>query len=380
MASLRRKKDSGLYYVIWTDKHRRPHQVSETLKTTEPKRAKYLQRKLEIDYHEGKHDPWIQKWFEKPPEYYRSNAMEEVVAEYLDHKRSTKGRKGWSQTTYKAKKYILELLSKHNGNDRPVKSITSNGLQKFYYRPEVKSDHTRQGQRRTVIAFLNWCREHGFIDHIPPCDVDMPQEEIPEFFRMAELQVIYEKKKEVVQEYLNKNYSRGHENQLWMIEAWKLAVSTGLRRTELMNLRLPAINMDEESILVGYQHRTKSARQRLIPFLFEAGDVLAKYTDPDYRARDKYLSQTDLIFGRQGEQMAKRLNSELVRIRKLVLPGRPELTLHGLRHTFAIRYLSAPSKGDAMDFRLQKLKDILGHSSITTTEKYLKAIPANLRL
>lgn len=380
MASLRRKKDSGLYYLIWTDRHRSPTQISETLKTTEPKRANYLQSKLQTDYHDGKHDPWIRKWHERPAEHYSSSSLGEAVIEYLDHKRTIKGRKGWNQTTYKTKRYTLELLSKHIGSERTAASITSNVLQEFYYRPEVKSDHTRQGQRRIVIAFLNWCRQHGLISQIPQCDVDLPQEEIPEFFRMKELEMIYEKKRELVQQYLDKNYSRGHENQLWMIDAWRLAVSTGLRRTELMSLRLPAINMDEASILVGYQHRTKSARQRLVPFLFEAEDVLRKYTDPQYRADDKYLLRTDLLFGRQGEQMAKRLNSELVRIRELVLPDRPELTLHSLRHTFAIRYLSAPTKGEAMDFRLHKLRDILGHSSTTTTEKYLKAIPSNLRL
>ncbi len=65
---------------------------------------------------------------------------------------------------------------------------------------------------------------------------------------------------------------------LWLQDVIVLAVSTGLRRSELCNLTWEAVNLADRMLTVGHGHATKSHHQRPVPLAPPALDVLHRHT------------------------------------------------------------------------------------------------------
>ncbi|MEX2657030.1 MAG: tyrosine-type recombinase/integrase, partial [Balneolales bacterium] len=282
----------------------------------------------------------------------------------------------WSYNTLRTVRGRLGLMAEAIGRNVAVSDIPQRKVADFIR--SAPSPGTHKSMRTTVIAFLNWCAGKKYLVEVPKLPTVRIDEEIPEYLLDEELEALYKVKLESVEYAVKKGFTNPATTQHWMIDAWKLAVSTGMRKSEIINLKLQACSKD--FITIGLHHQTKSRKQRRIPYLFEAKEVIDKYTDPDYRKSIPILAESDYLFGRKGETMAGRMSKEFSRCRNILWPERKEITFHSLRHTFAIRYLTAPAKGESADYRLYKLQRILGHASRTTTEVYLKAIPYDLQL
>ena len=136
----------------------------------------------------------------------------------------------------------------------------------------------------------------------------------------------------------------------------ELLYATGLRVSELINLRFSNINIEETFLKV----LGKGSKERLIPFGSKAGDFLNIYLKkrkPAAGAEDhvfisrlgKKLSRVE--FWRQLKNIAKNAG-----IHKNITP-------HTLRHSFASHLLSGGA-----DIRF--VQEMLGHSSISTTQIY----------
>ena len=374
MASLKRKK-SGIYVLTWTERGRLPQQISESLKTNDHGRATSLKTRLEYERHEGTHDPWVRKWYERHLPDNNELTIRQALDKYIDYKKDLRGSKGWKYQTYKQNSNLLNRFCDSAGPGRMISSLDERDLKDFYYRPGKRSEHTTLFERRIVRSFCKWCHDKGYIESYIDMDVDKPQEEIPEYFHLEQLQQIYRIKE---QRIIDTAKFSAKGDTAWMIDAWKLAAATGMRKSEVSNLTVEACTND--FIKVGYSRRTKSNRQRVIPLLFEAQEIIPRYLDPDYRKADRYLSKSNYLFGRSGNRLGDRISREFISICRELWPSRTELNFHSLRHTFAVRYLTAPSNGEATDYRMYRLQRLLGHADRSTTEIYLKAIPYDLKL
>ena len=135
-----------------------------------------------------------------------------------------------------------------------------------------------------------------------------------------------------------------------------VALDTGLRISELLGLTRQDVDLDNMVLLV----HGKGNKQRLVPVSVELRKVLYRHLSKQKHAR--------LFTTRNGTPLTVR-NSE--RDFK-VMCGQAGITgvrasWHTLRHSFAVNYLR---KGG----NLYYLQRILGHSSITTTERYLRSL------
>jgi site-specific recombinase XerD len=137
-------------------------------------------------------------------------------------------------------------------------------------------------------------------------------------------------------------------------------IDTGLRVSELTNLTLEDVNIDDGSILV--QHG-KGGKQRVVRIGNKAQKALWKYITI-YRKSDS----SRLFTSQYGEPLEVRgIKILFKRVGdKLNIKVYP----HKLRHTFAISFLRAG--GDV--FSLQYL---LGHSTLQMTQRYLQSLNAN---
>ncbi len=155
----------------------------------------------------------------------------------------------------------------------------------------------------------------------------------------------------------------GAMNPGWLRSIVLLAVNTGLRRCELVNLRWQDVDSARHTLTVrntqGY--RTKTGRERVMPLNTSALDVLASL------ARG-----TEFVFN---SSAGKRIcPSDVSRLFKLAVRAAnlgEEYHFHSLRHTFASWLAQA-------GVNLYEIKELLGHTNITTTQVYAHLQPSTL--
>ncbi len=135
----------------------------------------------------------------------------------------------------------------------------------------------------------------------------------------------------------------------------------GLRISEVANLKISDISL-EIGILKVYG---KGNKERLVPINKRALRVLRKYLEKREELLKSLSFQTEYLFiNQRGKKLSTRWIFEIIKKEgeryKLF-----RLHPHALRHAFATHLLNA-----GMDLR--SIQELLGHSSLATTEKYTK--------
>jgi integrase/recombinase XerD len=143
-----------------------------------------------------------------------------------------------------------------------------------------------------------------------------------------------------------------------------LTLDTGVRIDEALTLRLANVDFDNLLLTVF----GKGRKERRVPFSFELRKVLFRYQ----RVRaSRCHGQCPLLFpSREGTTWDQRNSLRGLHIlqQKLSLPT---FGWHRLRHTFATNYLR--QGGDIV-----RLSMVLGHTQITTTQRYLHLLTEDL--
>ena len=126
----------------------------------------------------------------------------------------------------------------------------------------------------------------------------------------------------------------------------ELVYSAGLRSAEAVGLDLGDVDFDREQLHV----RGKGGKERIVPLGEEAAHALARYL---HQARPDLVSgpETALFLSARG----RRLDTSTLR-RVFAHP-------HRLRHAFATHLLEGGAD-------LRTIQDLLGHSSLSTTQLY----------
>ena len=133
----------------------------------------------------------------------------------------------------------------------------------------------------------------------------------------------------------------------------------GIRRQELLNLKLDDVNLEEDLISV---IEGKGMKDRVIPIPFELKRVLQRYVKE--RTALEIFSPYFFSGHKYRRQLAVRTVTRF--FRRLKDASGIDFSAHKLRHTFATLMLH--SKCD-----LFSLSKIMGHSDIKTTTIYLSA-------
>jgi integrase/recombinase XerC/integrase/recombinase XerD len=143
----------------------------------------------------------------------------------------------------------------------------------------------------------------------------------------------------------------------------ELAYAAGLRAEELVNLDLASLDADAEEVRV----EGKGGRTRVVPVGEHA-----------WRALDRYLARGRTVLG-VGESDAlflsksgRRLSTSDIRRRLRIQTRRAGISPHTLRHSFATHLLEGGAD-------LRAIQELLGHSSISTTQTYTRVESKRLK-
>jgi integrase/recombinase XerC len=148
----------------------------------------------------------------------------------------------------------------------------------------------------------------------------------------------------------------------------ELLYAAGLRVGELVALDLADVNLAERVVRV----RGKGRKERLVPFGRPAAQALEAYLPTRREWRGRSSDDDEPLFvnqrgGRLSDRSVRRqLDSAVHRTAAL-----NRLHPHALRHAFATHLLEA-----GMDLRA--IQELLGHSSLATTQLYTKVDLAHL--
>ncbi len=150
----------------------------------------------------------------------------------------------------------------------------------------------------------------------------------------------------------------------------ELLYAAGLRVSELTGLNLMDIEQKERILRV----RGKGNKERIVPYGAKAQEALEKY----WPLRDQLLKQSNASDGREaphmravflnyaGKRLTQRSVGRIVKKYVRLVNVNWDLHPHSLRHAFATHLLA-----DGADLRA--IQELLGHQSLSTTQKYTHA-------
>jgi integrase/recombinase XerC/integrase/recombinase XerD len=153
---------------------------------------------------------------------------------------------------------------------------------------------------------------------------------------------------------------------------FELAYSSGLRAEELVTLDLDAIDFDRESVRVA----GKGGKTRMVPVGEHACAALARYLERARPALQAAGPGQPLFLSKSGRRLqtsdVRRRLRTWTRAAQAEAPALAQAHPHALRHSFATHLLEGGAD-------LRSIQELLGHTTISTTQVYTRVESARLR-
>ena len=148
----------------------------------------------------------------------------------------------------------------------------------------------------------------------------------------------------------------------------ELTYACGLRADEVCGLNVDNIDFESEAVrVIG-----KGKKERIVPMGEPAQAALRRYLETARHTLAERPEETALFVSRRG----KRLHTSDIRrrlerwVREAAIAG--GVSPHVLRHSFATHLLEGGAD-------LRSIQELLGHSSVSTTQVYTRVEPGRLR-
>jgi len=173
---------------------------------------------------------------------------------------------------------------------------------------------------------------------------------IPDFIPISEMNKLFKSDKNITQS--DKYFF--HRDYIMVA----LLYATGIRREELANMKLSDIDNSVQTITI----LGKGNKVRIVPTGEKTFDELQDYILIREKYLEKKLTKTPyLLLNKFGKPITVRSVNRIVK--KFAQKEGMDFTPHTLRHSFATHLLE-----NGADLLL--IKEILGHASLSTTQKY----------
>lgn len=268
--------------------------------------------------------------------------FEEVIGAYQSAQRSPKSRDKWS----------LQRLAPHFAG-RDLKELRRADVRAYVTARQsngVKLSTVRR-ELRIFSAAINFCR----LELDRP---DLPNPVAALGLQEEEGRVRWITRQEAARLIAS---AEEHARRPHLGAFIRLALNTGMRKGELLNLEWSRVDLDRALLLLEAPHN-KSRKRQTIPLNDDAVTTLRRLQ----AWQDQHSPENPWVFGKEGGKKITKFqtgwNSALKRA------GIEDFRIHDLRHTFASWLVM---NGED----LLVVRDLLRHSSVTVTEKYAHLAP-----
>ncbi len=148
----------------------------------------------------------------------------------------------------------------------------------------------------------------------------------------------------------------------------EMLYATGIRVAELCGLDLTSIDDGRRTVRV----LGKGSKERTVPYGVPAAEALDAWLElgrPKVSGPD---SERALFLGRRGARIDPRVVREVVHRAVAKVPGAPDISPHGLRHSAATHLVEGGAD-------LRSVQELLGHATLATTQIYTHVSVERLR-
>lgn len=285
--------------------------------------------------------------------------MHKVLDDFIDY---INYQRGYSENTMlNYKNDIIEFIDflKENGInnfDKVDYQIVKKYLMELYNKKLSRSSVSRKlSSLRSLYKYLH---NESLVDINPFSLISSPKKEkrLPKFLYNEDIEKIFN--------VPNTNTNLGQRDMLIL----ELLYDTGVRVSELVNIKINDINFKDKSIRI----LGKGNKERIVLFGVYALDILELYIKD---GRVNLLNKKDndyLILNAKGDNITSRgvrlIIDNIIKKASLSIHISP----HTLRHTFATHLLENGAD-------LLTVKELLGHSSLSSTGIYTHVTNERLR-
>ncbi|EID16718.1 site-specific tyrosine recombinase XerC [Mycobacterium xenopi RIVM700367] len=218
--------------------------------------------------------------------------------------------------------------------------------------------------RRTsaVKAFTAWAVRRGLLDSDPAVRLQVPKARrtLPAVLRQDQALAAMAAAKSGSQQ--------GDPLALRDRLIVELLYATGIRVSELCGLDIDDVDLGHQLVRV----LGKGDKQRTVPFGEPAADALRAWMADGRPALATGESGPALLLGARGRRLDVRQARTVVHQTVAAVNGAPDVGPHGLRHSAATHLLEGGAD-------LRVVQELLGHSSLATTQLYTHVSVARLR-
>ena len=277
--------------------------------------------------------------------------MEELIAQFINYLLIEKGLTKNTLYNYRIDlNQFIFFLRKIDSNH--ILKINSKVLINFLSFLKSKNISRRSLCRKivTLKSFFKYLIIDKIIDKNPAIILESPKMGIhlPEYLTLNEVERLLD-----ICPANNKYEIRDKT----MIE---LMYSTGLRVSEISNLKINNINFTEKDI----KFKGKGNKERLIPVGNKAIDLLNKYLIEIRPILEKENNSNNYLFlNSKGTKLSRISIWKMIKNCSLKAGINKNTSPHTLRHSFATHLLNNGAD-------LRSVQELLGHSDISTTQIY----------
>jgi site-specific recombinase XerD len=216
---------------------------------------------------------------------------------------------------------------------------------------EKASAVTRRRKIASIRSFLKFLKDNQIIFGNPADTIEAPikEEKDPVVLLKTEYKALLQ-------------VAGGHERDFAIV---MLFLQTGLRVSELVNLKLTDVSLETKELTV---RQGKGRKDRVVPLVGQALDALKAYL----AIREPSVEYDNVFLARNKTSMDQR--TVRYRIKKYYQQAgiKKKGSVHTLRHTFATHQIHNGLK-------INQLREVMGHRQMSTTYKYVHLDRTNLR-
>ncbi len=225
---------------------------------------------------------------------------------------------------------------------------------------EGKSRSTLARRSAAIRTFFAWAHRTGLVDHNPAVRLASARQAstLPEVLTVGDASVL-----------LDVAQMRADSEDAFDLRDWamvELLYASGIRVGELAGIDISDVDLAELTVrVVG-----KGDKERVVPFGIPAQRALVAWLERG-RTASTPRDPRALFVGRRGGRVDQRQVRDVIH-RLAALAGVPDVAPHALRHTTATHLLLGGSD-------LRTVQEVLGHASLTTTQRYTHVTAERLR-
>ena len=283
---------------------------------------------------------------------------QEIVKQYVRYLKLQRNMSGNTLDAYQHDlRKLLDYLE-HEGKD--VREVQLEDLEHFSAGLHDIGIHARSQCRilSGVRSFFKFLQMDGYRDDDPSELLESPQigDHLPEVLSPQEI--------DRLEASIDLSKWEGHRNRA-IIE---VLFSCGLRVSELVNLKLSNLYLDEEFVRV----MGKGSKERLVPISQKAIKELGFWFDDRCHMQIKPGEEDYVFLNRRGAHLTRTMILIMIKHQAVEAGITKTISPHTLRHSFATALLEGGAD-------LRVIQMLLGHESIGTTEIYTHIDTSTLR-